>query len=859
VVSRAMRFFMPALVGLLGLFAACGGPRDVTPHIEVSPGAAGRIGLIASRSGKRAPPPSAPRARAHPMAAGGELQGPSATGRPGDWVLENGEVVFVIDALGGGGGFAESGGNLIDAADARVRKDELGQLFTYFGAFPRQGVYTSIEAREEPDGSAVVVARGRELLEREVLVETEYRLAAGDRALLLRTTLRNRGSARVTGLGLGDAIQWGGAEKFAPGKAVGFRGSSSGPFIGALGRFTSYAITSTDGTIEATSGGGWTDTEQRKNVDLEPGAVVAYERVFVVGERPDAASVVAELTKASGGEVGRVEIALVDPAGARIPADLGAKVLVKAPSGAEVMSIVRAPGSPALAGEVPPGKWTLSYAPSAGRRPNGADVTVEVAKGRVARATLPVTAASAVSFGPCEDAEGGTPLPCRVTIEGREGTASPYFGPGHVAGPAKNQIILGPGETLRLPIPSGRYRVSASRGPEYAFAISDLVVPDQTSAAAFRLRRVLDTPGYVATDVHQHTILSADAPVATRDRVLANAAEGVEIAVASEHNNVVDLQPLVRELGLTQFLVQIAGNEITTDASKRPWGHANIFPLDVNPRAPRGGAFATRDRSPGEIFAEARALGGARVIQINHPRSGSNGYFDQLGFDPRTGRAASADYEAGFDALEVWNGKNASMRDKVLNDFFALLRSGQPVTPIAATDTHGIVGEEPGYPRTLVRVRDDTSLETWDASRTADLVQQIRKGRDVVLTNGPFVEVSANGAGIGGLARAERGRVTVKVRVTSTPFAQVERVEIRRVHGPPKSAPVTMARLEGGAAQGNVSFTLDAPKDDAFIVSASGTQSMRPLLSGDDRETAPFAMTGAIWIDADGDGKALGR
>ena len=56
--------------------------------------------------------------------------GPNAVGRAGDIVLENEEVTFVIDQLGSSAGFAESGGNLVDAADARVRQDELGMLFT---------------------------------------------------------------------------------------------------------------------------------------------------------------------------------------------------------------------------------------------------------------------------------------------------------------------------------------------------------------------------------------------------------------------------------------------------------------------------------------------------------------------------------------------------------------------------------------------------------------------------------------------------------------------------------------------------------------------------------------------------------
>ena len=70
----------------------------------------------------------------------------------------------------------------------------------------------------------------------------------------------------VDGLSLGDAIQWGGAEKIAPGKPRGFRGPSTGPYVGGVGRFTSYAITSTEGAVDATSGSTWTDTAQRAAV-----------------------------------------------------------------------------------------------------------------------------------------------------------------------------------------------------------------------------------------------------------------------------------------------------------------------------------------------------------------------------------------------------------------------------------------------------------------------------------------------------------------------------------------------------------------------------------------------------------------
>ena len=843
---------------------ACAGSGEGTPQIAVSPDAAERMcRLFPARCGitKDAGPNLAGKpARVHPMRAGEELGGPNATGRPGDWMLENDEVAFVVDGLGGGGGFAESGGNLVDAADARVRKDALGQLFTYFGVFPRQAVYEAIEARTE-QGVAVLEARGRELHEKDLAVRTEYRLGPTDRALLVRTTIENRGGARLVLPGLGDAVQWGGTEKVAPGKPLGFKGASKGPFIGGVGRFTSYALTSTEGDIGAISGGAWSDTTQVGSVALEPGARVAYERVLVVGERPDLASVVAELVKSSGEPVAGLEITLRDARGVVVPAPAGAKVLLGTGSGEPVLSLVAAGGS--FRGEIPPGKWVVSFAPSVGRGapPGSVPVTVTARAGEVAKATLSVTDARAARLGPCLEEGLGLSAPrevaCKIVLEGLAGAKTPDFGPGHVAGPAKDQVILRAGEVLTVPLAGGRYRLTASRGPEDDLATAEVdVTAGDAASGALRLRRVVDTAGYVATDFHQHTILSADAPVATRDRVIANAAEGVEVAVASEHNNVVDLAPVVREAGLAALLVSISGDELTTDASRKPWGHANVYPLAVKADEARGGAFPVRDRSPRDVFAEARALPGARVIQVNHPRSGANGYFDQLGFDAKTGRASSPEYAEDFDALEVWNGRNVDARGRVLEDFFALLRTGKVVTAIADTDTHGIVGQEPGYPRTYVRVKDDAHLEAWDEARTADLVHGVRGARDVVLTNGPFLAVTANGAPIGGTAVAKGGKVEIDVEVRSASWVAVEALEIRlagrspgaKVLGP-REAFVTPSRdARTGALVARARFSIAVGGVDAFVVVARGSKPMRPVLAGEDAEIAPWAMTGAVWV-----------
>ena len=284
-----------------------------------------------------------------------------------------------------------------------------------------------------------------------------------------------------------------------------------------------------------------------------------------------------------------------------------------------------------------------------------------------------------------------------------------------------------------------------------------------------------------------------------------------------------------------------------------------MWPMTADPSKPRGGAPLVRDRLARDVIEELRAsLPGDWVFQVNHPRTGLTGYFDQLAFDPARGVGTDPGYDGRFDAIEVWNGRNVGPRQKVIDDWRALLRTGHPVTPTADTDTHGVVGQEAGYPRTYVRVGDDTQLDRWDASRTVDLVRGVKTLRDVVLTNGPMLRVSAAGAPIGGIAKGRT--VTVKVHVECAPWIDVDTVRVLRVMSEDApSASVKLVDTKSGSRAADLELKITTSSDDAIYVVASGSKPMSPVLAGDPAELAPWAMTGAIWIDADGDGKSLGR
>jgi len=288
--------------------AACPAPADVTPIIHVDPRAAQRLAWFGKPAPAEEEAAASPRARVHVMKDGEQLGGPSATGRPGDLVLENAEVVFVVDSRGSSAGLPDSGGHLIDAADARVRKDELDQMVPRFAASSGPGACESIITGADAEGSAWIETRGRGPAEARLALVTRYTLHGPDRALLVETTVENTGETATTLPALGDVVEWGRAERVAPGRPRGFVGSTSGSYVGAVGRFVSYAVTSTEGDIGASSGTSSTETAVREKVPLAAHETTHYERVFLVGARPDTSSLIGELALAAGQPVGEVKL-----------------------------------------------------------------------------------------------------------------------------------------------------------------------------------------------------------------------------------------------------------------------------------------------------------------------------------------------------------------------------------------------------------------------------------------------------------------------------------------------------------------------------------------------------------------------
>src|SRR6185436_4085985 len=100
-----------------------------------------------------------------------------------------------------------------------------------------------------------------------------------------------------------------------------------------------------------------------------------------------------------------------------------------------------------------------------------------------------------------------------------------------------------------LEVPHGRYEVLVSHGPEWEVARESVDVEHRDAATLHAvLRHVVETPGWLACDFHLHAAPSDDSGVSLTDRVASLLTEGVELAVASDHDHVTSYERALGDL-----------------------------------------------------------------------------------------------------------------------------------------------------------------------------------------------------------------------------------------------------------------------------------------------------------------------
>ncbi len=450
------------------------------------------------------------------------------------------------------------------------------------------------------------------------------------------------------------------------------------------------------------------------------------------------------------------------------------------------------------------------------------------------------------------DAESGASIPCRLTLTRRDGTLQPLRAEPVNEVAVRVGVVYAKTGAATLSVPPGDYVLHAGRGFEWGVASEALTLSaGDRREVRLQVRREVDTRGWIAADSHIHTLTHSGHGDATmEERMLTIAGEGIELAVATDHNHHTDYAPTVASMGVSEHFTPVIGNEVTTKQ-----GHFNAFPIEQGTAV---ADFKTTDWSV--LLPAIRATPDVRVITLNHPRDLHSGFvpLGGLQFNPRTGRHRHGDMLDHIDAMEVVT--SAAMQSDIhqlYRDWFALLNRGHRIAAVASSDTHDVSRFILGQGRTYVAANDAHPAqldldEIWRSYHDGRLLVSL--GLMVAMTVEDRFTVGDLATGIG-------ETVKVEIVVSGPAWTQADRVELY-ANGILLREQLLQDDHRAGE-KARLVWELPKPKHDVHLVAiATGPgvtepfwEIPRPYQASSKRlNPRVIGSTNPVWIDANGDG-----
>ena len=450
------------------------------------------------------------------------------------------------------------------------------------------------------------------------------------------------------------------------------------------------------------------------------------------------------------------------------------------------------------------------------------------------------------------DGETAGGVPCRLTLTRTDGTLQPLLAEpaGEVA--VRIGVVYTRNGKAMLSLPPGDYILHAGRGFEWSVeraAISLNV--GESKQVALQLRREVPTVGWIAADSHIHTLThSGHGDAKIEERMLTIAGEGIELAVATDHNHHTDYAPSAASMGVADRFTPVIGNEVTTKH-----GHFNAFPIEA------GARVVNHEQDDwAKLLPEIRATPGVKVITLNHPRDLHSGFIPLGGmqFNPKTGRHRQAD-ALDIDAMEVIT--SAAMQSDIhllYRDWFALLNRGQRIAAIASSDSHDVNRFILGQGRTYVEAKDADA-----ANLDLDEVWRSYKEGRLLVSLGLLAQLKVNDKFmVGDLATGLKDSIKVEATIFGPAWTQADRIELFA-----NGILICEQRIEDNHRAGEkarIVWQLPKPAHDVhLVVIATGPGVTEPFweiprpYQPSSKTFVPrvIGSTNPIWLDADGDGR----
>mgnify|MGYP002381848297 CR=1 FL=1 len=706
--------------------------------------------------------------------------------RTGDFLILNDKIAAYIEAPGISDGYFEFGGEILAldrvGDDGRpIAKSTFGETMLFIS---KQGLKAEkiTVINDGTDGKAAVLrVSGRladipflqtfEVLFRDsydVPAAIDYVLEPGAEVLKLRLSLMN---ATETDLELADKrnagfFQSSRQRMFAPGTGfdlpsgkidlLGFDGGDVAFAFRVPGQKLSF-VTTISGFAYATVTGPTVETCGTKTIDLAEYAVG--------GPEIDGALAALRRTDNAGKDPWRVVSGRVLVGADPVP---GAKVHARR-AGGEYLTRVTADSMGRYSIHVPSGADVELIPTSLG---NPIPAATKLAADQMT-ADL-VFAANGIIQVTARDEGSNAALPVRVQVVPKDTPAATplAFGIDDPLRGRLHQAFAVDGKAT-LVVPPGEHRVIVSRGFEWEILDRTVTVAaGQTVPVDAVLRHSVDSTGIMCSDFHIHSHYSADSSDDVEYKVKGAIADGLEIPVSSEHEWIIDFQPIIEKFGLTRWAFGFPSEEFTTFT----WGHFGIIPIKPRPEAVNNGGIPWIGRTPPEVFHDIANLPEKPVLIVNHPSGGGfMAYFSSVHFNRTTASGDPDRWSEEFGAIEVFNASDLEgNRAKSVADWFALLNAGKVRWAVGNSDSHSLRSSPVGYPRTCFRFgHDDPTKLTAEAVR-----DELARGNAVV-SGGLLIDVRGpNGEGPGQTIKGAGAKVGFDIVVQSPGWLEAKQIEV---------------------------------------------------------------------------------
>ena len=328
------------------------------------------------------------------------------------------------------------------------------------------------------------------------------------------------------------------------------------------------------------------------------------------------------------------------------------------------------------------------------------------------------------------DTTGRTPLPSDKSLQVHryaDETRLLWTAP-RLVWPNPNRQVFYVDGNYEAEVPAGTYQLVASKGPEYRVYQGTVdVEAGETISATVTLERYIDQPsrGWYSGDDHLHLM---------RDETEDAAVWGYVTAEDVHVSNLLEM-----------------GNIVTTHYRQPAWGKAGRFLRDghmiasaqEDPRTTqRGHTIHLNLQRPIHLPAD-RYFFYHEVFEESHRQGGVSGYAHHgRSFNGRRGLALDVPFNL-VDFVEILQGGRL-----ITDNWYPFLNLGFKVNPSAGSDFPYFGPSLPGVERYYVKLDGPFDPDAWYAA--------FRAGR-VFVTNGPLLDFTINGQGMGSEVRVSRG------------------------------------------------------------------------------------------------------